>query len=89
VSKKIKYSSIKENEVIDISVAFAQAASLLDLAAKKAIDHNNESLMLEVADRWITIGSLFTGTEEKEHIDTNIKTKFGFCPSEEGDDENE
>ena len=90
MSKKIRYKPVKQEETIDISLAFSQASALLDQAAKKAISENNEDLLLAVADRWITIGSLFVEAaedEQKEHVDTNQKARYGFGPHEEGEDD--
>lgn len=91
MSKKLKYRATREDELIDISFAFSQAAALLDKAAEMAKVNNDAELMLKVADRWITIGSLFASAEEepKEHLDTNSKSKYGFGPVEEGVEEDE
>lgn len=92
MSKKIKYTSVKQDETIDISLAFGQASALLDQAAKKAIREDDSEMLIAVADRWITIGSLLSTEEETtiEHLDTNQKSMFGFGPREEGvDDEDE
>lgn len=90
MSKKIKYTPVKEGEVLDVSIAFSQAAALLDKVAKKALYENDAELILNVADRWITIGSLFAGAPEStEHVDATAKGKYGFAPQEEGDDDDE
>ena len=87
MSKRIKYKSIKEDETIDISVAFSQASALLDQAAKKAIYENDAELLLSVADRWITIGKLFASAEEEvEEVDGNSKGIYGFGAHQEGDE---
>jgi hypothetical protein len=39
--KKIKYSPVKEDEVIDISLALSQASALLDQAADHAIKQSD------------------------------------------------
>lgn len=83
---KLKYKAIKEGETIDISVAFSQTAALLDAAAKKSLYENDAKLMLEVADRWIAIGSLLADDSETKEVAANEKSSFGFCP---GGDENE
>lgn len=82
---RLKYKPIKKNETVDISVTLSQAAALLDHAADKALAENNADLMLAVADRWLNIASLFTQEEEKDCIDMN-KSRFGFCPGEEGEE---
>lgn len=95
MSKKIKYKPVKQEETIDISLAFSQASALLDQAAKKAMESNDVNALVKVADRWITIGSLLAADTEEEcedHVDTNQKTQFGFGPqieAEEMEDENE
>ena len=88
MSKKVKYKSVKQDETIDISLAFSQASALLDQAAKRAIMENDPEMLIAVADRWITIGSLLGAEEEpSEHLDTNQKSQLGFGPRGEGVDE--
>jgi hypothetical protein len=90
MSKKLRYKRVRDDETIDISLVFGQAAALLDLAAKHSIIHNDANLMLEVADRWIQVGSLLAQDDDsKEYVDTNSKSVFGFGPTEEGVDDDE
>lgn len=79
MSKKLKYTLIKENDTLDISLALSQAAALLDEIAKKAIKEKDSSLMLDIADRWISIGKMFTIESTDEHLDTDAEfQQYGF-----------
>lgn len=91
MSKKIKYKAVKQEETIDISLAFSQASALLDQVAKKAIVNNDSELLMAVADRWITIGTLLAGSDDEhnEHLDTNEQTQFGFGMPEKGVDDDD
>jgi hypothetical protein len=81
MSKKLKYKPLRQNETLNVSVALSQASALLDQAALKAMRNDDSELLLEVADRWIAIGSLFSdsGEKEDEHVDTDSESRqYGF-----------
>lgn len=87
MSKKVRYKAIRENELLDISVALVQASSLLDLVAKKALVTGDDKTMLEVADRWIAIATLFAIPSEEpadEAVNTNNNIQqYGFSYEKE------
>jgi len=84
MSKKLKYKPIREEELLDLSVALAQASTLLDTVAKKALINGNDELILSVADRWLAMATLFAGAGEDEIINTNSGIQqYGFCYEKE------
>ncbi len=85
MSKKLKYKPIREDELLDISVALAQASALLDNVAEKALVTGDHELILNVADRWLTMATLFAATsEETETVNTNGNfQQYGFCYEKE------
>jgi hypothetical protein len=86
MSKKIKYRFIRKNDIIDSGVAFRQVVALLNKVTENAQAVGDNKMLLKVADRWIKIGSMLSDDGEKEYVDTNVKTKYGFCPGEGSDD---
>jgi hypothetical protein len=85
--KKLKYRPVRQNEVLDISVALSQASALLDQAAEKAIKEDNAYLLIDVAEKWIEIAKMFD-TEESadEHLDTDSQSRqYGFIYEKENE----
>jgi hypothetical protein len=82
--KKIKYSPVKEDEVIDISLALSQASALLDQAADHAIKQSDSYLLIDIAGKWIDIAKMFE-RDADEHIDTDTQSRqYGFsCEKED------
>lgn len=90
-NKKLKYKPIREEELLDISVALAQASTLLDTVAKKALVTGDDQLILNVADRWLAMATLFAGgTEDEQVVNANNNVQqFGFCKETEVIEEDE
>jgi hypothetical protein len=86
-------------DTIDLSVAFIQAASALDVAAKLATENRDQETMLSIALGWLELGRRL-GYANEEESETPEKSKdFGFSlnshtetteelePEEEAEDE--
>jgi hypothetical protein len=64
---------------IDLSVAFIQAASALDVAAKIATENRDQETMLNIALGWLELGRRLGYASEEEESEEKEKNKdFGF-----------
>lgn len=65
-------------DTIDLSVAFIQAASALDVAARLATENRDQETMLSIALGWLELGRRL-GYASEEESETPEKPKdFGF-----------
>lgn len=84
--KRLSYRPVRKNETVDIVLALSQAVVLIDTAAELSLNAGDGNLMLEVADRWIAIGSMFaedSGSEGNEVVNINDNVEqYGFSRSE-------
>jgi hypothetical protein len=85
-NKKLKYRPVRQDEVLDISLALSQASALLDEVVEKARKSKDGRLLLDASDRWITIAKIFTGEDSEEELNTNAEfQQYGFVYEKENE----